>query len=159
MKEQYVSNPEMEDVPDPERNSPSPKPTSSLPTLPFPKGTETLLFVDDDPLIRDMLCDMFQRLGYTVHLASDGLAAIERFQKLQGRVDAVLLDLSMPRMGGVECLKCLQKIAPHLRVLISSGHDLEEESDELRLLGAWGVIQKPYRFNELAQQIRTILDA
>ncbi len=102
----------MEDVPDPERNSPSPQPTSSLPTLPFPKGTETLLFVDDDPLIRDMLCDMFQRLGYTVHLASDGLAAIERFQKLQGLVDAVLLDLSMPRMGGVECLKCPRKSPP-----------------------------------------------
>jgi CheY-like chemotaxis protein len=151
-----LSSPDILDFP--RKSSAPPFSEPPAPCAPIPRGTETILLVDDEPIIRDMASDLLQRLGYTVHLASDGLDALERFQELRGEVEAVLLDASMPRMGGLECLRQLQKLKPDIRVLLTSGHDLISDLNAQQIPGAWGFIQKPYRFSELAHCVRTLLD-
>lgn len=142
---------------------PHPPPTES-PTAPPPSFSadtslpRTILLVDDEAIIRDMATDLFQRMGYTVYTASDGFAALERFQELQGEVGVVLLDFSMPRMGGLECLERLRALKPDIRVLFSSGYDLAHELHDHRIPGTWGFIQKPYRISELEEAIQTILE-
>jgi CheY-like chemotaxis protein len=137
----------------PEVQRPHPSPTESPTDLP-----RTILLVDDEAIIRDMATDLFQRMGYTVYTASDGFAALERFQELQGEVGVVLLDFAMPRMGGLECLKRLQELKPDIRVLFSSGYDLAHELQDQQIPGTWSFIQKPYRISELEEAIQTILE-
>ncbi len=139
--------------------APTPETPPAAQRSAIPQGSETILLVDDEAIIRDMAGDLLRRLGYTVHVAADGLAALERFRELHGEIGAVLLDFAMPRMGGIECLKKLKELQPDIRILVSSGYDITSELRKLQLQGAWGFIQKPFRFSELAQSIRAVLDA
>ena len=124
----------------------------------FPRGSETVLVVDDEPLIRNLACEMLQRQGYHIALASDGLMALETYAELQDEIGVVLLDISMPKMDGRQCLKRLREIDPDVRVLLSSGHDMTYNAEELMNLGATGTIQKPYTISDLARRIRGVLD-
>jgi len=135
--------------------------SQTAPPPPFSADTSlprSILLVDDEAIIRDMASDLFQRMGYTVYTASDGFAALERFRELQDEVGVVLLDFSMPRMGGLECLKRLREIKPDIRVLFSSGYDLAYELQHEQLPCICGFIQKPYRFHALEQAIQTLLE-
>lgn len=124
----------------------------------IPTGSECLLVVDDEKLVRELTGTMLQSLGYTVYSAPDGETAIKTYLEIQDKIGAVLLDISMPRMDGEECLTRLLKIDPDVRVLFSSGHDMAAKLTNLKALGAKGVIQKPYRIRDMARQIRALLD-
>ena len=124
----------------------------------LPKGTETLLLVEDEERIRDLVGEMLQSLGYQVYYAADGMIAVETYLKLQKEISAVMLDVSMPKMGGKECFSQLLKINPDVRVLFCSGHDMAAESKELMAMGAKCVIQKPYLLGDLEYKLREVLE-
>ncbi len=123
----------------------------------IPKGTESILFVDDEVYIRNMVSEVLGNLGYTIYLASDGEMAIRTFNSIHKKLGCVILDVSMLRMDGKACIAHLKKINPKVPVIFASGHDLASIKDELPGMGAAGVIQKPYRLLDMAQRIRAVI--
>ncbi|MGO9566701.1 MAG: response regulator, partial [Desulfomonilaceae bacterium] len=119
---------------------------------------ETLLLVDDEEFVRDLGKRILRKAGYKVITASNGKEALELYGNEPGEIDLVILDLLMPEMGGKECLKELHKIEPELKVLVASGFSAASSVDESVELGAKGFVSKPFRIEELLQQVRRILD-
>ncbi len=116
-----------------------------------------ILVVDDEPVIRTTAHNILQELGYTVILAIDGREGLEIYQQRHAQIDLVLLDMVMPRMGGMECFHELRKVNPATRVLISSGFARDGGLQELQQLGILGFIKKPYRRAELARAVAQAL--
>ena len=79
-------------------------------------GTETILLVDDEELVRDLGARILSKAGYDVLTAANGKEALDFFEKGRTQISLVILDLIMPEMGGKECLKELRKIDPQLKV-------------------------------------------
>ena len=126
-----------------------------------PRGQaeETILLVDDEGIIWDVVIDMLQGLGYTVVLAADGRECVEIYRENPGKISLVLLDMVMPEMNGHDAFFALKAIDPKVRVLLQSGYVAEEDAREVLEGGAAGFMRKPYRLAELARRIRAILDA
>ncbi|MFH1488572.1 MAG: response regulator, partial [Pseudomonadota bacterium] len=123
----------------------------------FFKGRETILLVDDEDEIIDMGERVLNRLGYHVLKAKSGRQALEIYQKNQGRIDMVLLDMIMPDMGGGETYDRLKKIHCGIKVLLSSGYSVDGQAQEILDRGCSGFIQKPFSIHNLSQKIRDIL--
>jgi PAS domain S-box-containing protein len=121
-------------------------------------GSETILVVDDEAAVRDLTVQLLQRHGYRVFAADCGEAALETLQTRPGAIDLVLLDLGMPGMGGLNCLRELVRIDSSLRVLIASGYSVDGPVKEGLESGAAGYIGKPYRLKDLLDKVRTVLD-
>jgi nitrogen-specific signal transduction histidine kinase len=130
-----------------------------LPEDPFPKGSGTVLVVDDEPGIREMARELLSALGYEALLAEDGQVACRIVRERGAGIALVLLDIVMPRMGGKETFEALRELSPSLPILLSSGYTLEGAAQEILDKGANGFIQKPYGLSELARAVRGVLDA
>jgi CheY-like chemotaxis protein len=124
-----------------------------------PGGHETILVVDDEKAILDVVENVLARHGYQVLTAEGGEKALDLYRGLGYRVDLVILDLGMPGMGGYGCLKKLLGMAPQAKVLIASGYATDEHRRQSLAYGAKGFIGKPYRITELLKRIRVVLDA
>jgi CheY-like chemotaxis protein len=122
-------------------------------TTPPRSGKETVLFVDDEDLIRDLGRQVLEMHGYTVLLAEDGRRAIELFETNRDAIDLVVLDLTMPHRSGLEVLRAIRKIDPGKRIILSSGNMPSEE------VPGTAFLPKPYRADMLAQAVRSSLDA
>ena len=83
--------------------------------------SEKILLVDDEAVIRVTTSKILEQLGYDVITAIDGVAAVKTFREHADHIVCVLLDLTMPRMGGEEALNELRKIRSDIHVLLSSG--------------------------------------
>lgn len=121
-------------------------------------GSETLIVVDDEQMIREMTGRLLQRFGYSVYVCKDGEAALDLWKSHPKEIALVLSDLSMPGIGGRGLLARLRTEAPTLPVILSTGHSTTIEGDGLTEAGAFCVLQKPYNITELARTIRTALD-
>lgn len=122
-----------------------------------PDGAGTVLVIDDEENVRDIAQLALEGTGFTVLLAGDGHDAIEIFRERSRDVDAVLLDLSMPRMSGEETLAELRKIHSGVRVVLTSGYSEEEIAVRFAGEGLAGFVQKPFRASELVEKIQTAL--
>ncbi|OVE77607.1 hypothetical protein BVX99_02240 [bacterium F16] len=120
------------------------------------KGTETVLLVDDEGSIWDVVIDMLQKLGYTVILAENGLDCVEIYKENADQIDLILLDMVMPQMNGHDAFFKLKEIDPEVKVLVQSGYIQQKEAQDVLNSGALGFLQKPYRMQELAAKIRSI---
>jgi len=128
------------------------------PTEPGPAGGhETILLVDDEPMVRNLGHTVLQRFGYRVLLAEDGLEAIDIYRREKDGVDLVVLDLTMPRLSGRDTLHRLLQIDPNVHVLFASGYSAEHVTEGEKE-GVFGFISKPYRPQELANAVRAVLD-
>ncbi|MCG6945707.1 MAG: response regulator [Deltaproteobacteria bacterium] len=125
---------------------------------PIKKGSETILLVDDEELIRDLVVQVLGESGYTVITAPDGKSGLNLYGEQQAQIDLVILDLIMPEMGGRKCLEELIKMDPQARVLIASGYALDGPAIEAIKTGARGHISKPYDIKEMLRVIRAVLD-
>lgn len=124
----------------------------------FARGTETILLVEDDLLLRELTADLLRSGGYTVLEAADANAAFEMVQHAPRSVQLVLTDVIMPGMGGGELIARLRSIEPGIAVLFMSGYasDLIARSgvaEPEKLL-----IQKPFTKKSLLTKVRTVLD-
>ena len=124
----------------------------------FPGGTETVLLVDDQDTIWDFMIEALQTLGYTVILAENGLDAVEIYKNNTGKIDLVILDMIMPKMGGHNTFYQLKAIDPDVKVILSSGYVSEEEVNDILKQGAKAFIPKPHRIKAIAEEIRRVLD-
>lgn len=114
----------------------------------------TILIVDDDAAIREVLLDLFSEI-YQCHTAS---SAEEAFQYLEiEEYDVVITDISMPGLTGVELLKRVQLKDLETPVILVSGKGSEEDSDLLLSLGAYAYLTKPFRLEEIEQLVERAL--
>ena len=123
-----------------------------------PRGSETVLVVEDEERVRESLRGILEGLGYKVLTASDGEEGVRLYGEHLGKIDLVLSDMVMPRMGGRELYRRLKEMDPDARVLILSGYGLGEEVRELISEGVVGFVQKPISMRELARKLRKALE-
>jgi PAS domain S-box-containing protein len=117
------------------------------------KGSGMILVVDDEEFIRAVVAEILESLGYCVVTKKDGLEAIEYYTVHHAEIDAIIVDMIMPRMGGYACIKKLKEINPQARILISSGYSLVSDTQQIISQGIAGFIQKPFEINDLSQML------
>ena len=122
------------------------------------KGTETILIVDDEEMIKDLARDILARYGYTVLTAGGGEEAVEVFRQHHKEIAVVVLDIMLPDVGGREVFRRIREIDPAARVIISSGYSQERDANELLKEGALKFVQKPYRINSLVGAVGEVLE-
>ena len=122
------------------------------------KGTDTVLLVDDEAVVRDTGAAVLTRLGYTVHQAKDDIEAIEVFRQYQSVVQCVVCDLTMPRMSGWETLAALRKLSPDIPVVLASGYDQAQAMAGDHPDSPQAFLHKPYTATELCEAIRHALE-
>lgn len=120
-------------------------------------GGETVLVVDDEHIVRRSAKAMLERYAYSVVLAENGKEAVDLFRVLADKVDVVLLDMTMPVMGGEEAFRHLKTIRPDVRVILSSGYNEVEAVRRFAGKGLAGFLQKPYSVVTLVNKIRAVL--
>ena len=121
------------------------------------KGSGCVLVIEDEAVIRDTVRAQLEDLGYEVILAEDGVVGLTLYQQHWKRIDAVILDLIMPRMNGEECFRALKQIDPQVQVLVASGFVQRIEIDQLLNEGVYGFLQKPFRRVQLSQVLAEVM--
>jgi len=116
------------------------------------RGSGTVLVVDDDQQIREIMRRVLSDCGYTAISAGDGREALERFGRGIG-IDLVILDVIMPALGGKECLAELRKRDPAVRVLVTTGYTSDGTAQEMLQHGALGIIEKPLDLKAFAAMV------
>ena len=115
-----------------------------------------VLIVDDEDSVRSVTKRMLQLNGFEVLVARDGLEGIELFSRDGDRIEIVLLDMTMPRMGGDEVLKQIRIAKPLVRVVLMSGYSRREAGPLLGDGSITGFLQKPFTFAQLKEQLRLL---
>lgn len=127
------------------------------PVSEMPSPTGWVLVVDDEEIVRSIARRILEREGFRVLLARDGEEGLEVFRAEHERLHAVVLDLTMPKLGGEEVFKRMRAINPRVPVLLSSGYDEQEVVGRLDHDGLAGFVQKPYRAANLLAKLRRAL--
>jgi PAS domain S-box-containing protein len=115
-----------------------------------PSG-HTVLVIDDEDLVRDVVARMIEDLGYAAVTAADGLAGLDVVDRQQ--IDAVLVDLTMPRMNGAEVVAALRARRPELPIVLCTGYD----RDRTGPVNADAYLPKPFRIEALEQTLSKLL--
>ena len=122
-----------------------------------PRGSETLLLAEDEPVFRKVVRRILERGGYTVVEASDGREAVEAFAANRARIALCILDVVMPELNGRDALAAIRRIDPRARALFTSGY--ADDVLDARAPGAPGpILPKPVMPSELLRRVRQALD-
>lgn len=116
-------------------------------------GSGTVLVVDDEEIIRDLLEEMLQELGFRVLTAEDGLEGVEMYRELWTEIDVVMIDMIMPKLSGKETFLEMKKINPNVRAVLSTGFTKDGAVQETLDQGIVSFIPKPYQLEELSSAI------
>ena len=120
-------------------------------------GDGTILVVDDEESIRNVTRRILERWGFKALLASDGVEGVELFRAHKDEIRAVVLDVTMPRMGGEETFRQLRQIQPTVKVLLSSGYSEQEATSRFAGKGLAGFLEKPFRPQDLIDRLQAML--
>ena len=121
------------------------------------RGSGTVLLVDDEATVRDVVRTMIEHLGFSVLTAADGRQALDLYRERGGEITLVVLDMTMPRMDGVETFGELRRIDPEACVILSSGYAEEDVVSQLAGKGLSGFIQKPYTPDKLRASLSLVI--
>jgi len=126
----------------------------------LPRGVETILLVDDEPMVRELGASMLGKLGYTVLTANNGRQALNLIHADRARqIDLLVTDVIMPEMGGRDLADFMRWVSPETRVIFCSGYT----EDVASLQGTTGTavtfVPKPYALATLARKVRALLDS
>jgi PAS domain S-box-containing protein len=131
----------------------------SLDPKELPRGTETILLVEDDPALREMAGTLLRRLGYTVWAAANGIEALSlKQQRNIGHIDLLFTDVVMPHMSGKELADRVQSLYPHTKILFTSAYTESAIVHQGVLNKGVSLLQKPFTPSALARKVREILD-
>ncbi|HSJ98057.1 MAG TPA: response regulator, partial [Myxococcota bacterium] len=117
-----------------------------------------VLVVDDDPAVRELGAEMLARAGFEVLCAEGGAAALALIEGGEP-IDAVLLDLAMPDLGGEATFLRLRASRPGLPVVLVSGYDAEQASQRFVARGLDGFLRKPFEPEQIAAAVAAALEA
>ncbi|MGD9730945.1 MAG: 7TM diverse intracellular signaling domain-containing protein, partial [Desulfamplus sp.] len=129
----------------------------NLETPKLETGTETILYIDDEPPIVDMAYEMLTTLGYKVEGVVGSVEGLERFKQQPEKFDIVITDQTMPELTGCELAKKIWEIRPGLPIILCSGFNDLINPDSAKKLGISEYIMKPYSKHEISVKIRRAL--
>ena len=121
-------------------------------------GHGCVLVVDDEDTIREVASSMLKDIGLKSLTAADGVEGIEIFQQHHQDISVVLLDMTMPRMGGEDTFTELCRIDPNVKVILSSGYNEQDATNRFAGKGLAGFLQKPYTPQQLSEKLANIFD-
>jgi two-component system cell cycle sensor histidine kinase/response regulator CckA len=138
-----------------------PAPPTDQPVVPDGgwRGDGTVLLVDDEETVRQVGTRILERLGFRVLTAVDGEQAVSVFARDPQRVDCVLLDLTMPNMGGEETFHELRNVRRDIRVIVTSGYTEQDVTARFAGKGLSGFVEKPFTIDRLQAALRLALEA
>ena len=123
-----------------------------------PTGTERVMVVDDEPAVAAFLSNALGRFGYRTTTFTSAEAALEHLRDELEEYDLVITDMTMPRMSGEDLLREAHRLRPQLPVVVCTGFSASMSPERAYALGAVGYLNKPLSVNDLALQVRRILD-
>jgi PAS domain S-box-containing protein len=121
-------------------------------------GTETILFVEDEQSVRELVCEYLKARGYHVLEAADGVQALEIAAAHKGKIQLLITDVVMPKVSGREVAARLAPTRPDLKVLYISGYTDDSVFRHGVLEGGMAFLQKPFNLKALATKVREILE-
>lgn len=124
----------------------------------IPFGKETILLVDDEEDVLEMMHLMLERLGYQVISTLNGVKALEVFKKTPKTFDLVITDQTMPKMTGLELIRELRHIRSDIPIILCTGFNEKITEDNTRHLEIGALIGKPVRVADIAGKVREVLD-
>jgi signal transduction histidine kinase len=134
--------------------------TTQKRTMPLPRGTETLLLVEDDPAVRHLACCVLEAQGYRVIGASNGQEGLRAARELKDApIGLVITDVIMPVMGGKAMAEWLKTSYPNLKILFTSGYTDSAVADHGLLDPGLAFLSKPYTPATLTRKVREMLDS
>ena len=134
------------------------EPAVVAPVLPAPRGTETILLVEDEEALREITCEYLQSRGYNVLTANSGMQAIEICRSHEAPIHILMTDIIMPGIQGPELVKAALKMRPTMRVIYVSGYSdrgLEMANADNNII----LLRKPYSLTDLGHTISSTANA
>jgi PAS domain S-box-containing protein len=139
--------------------SPKPARADKLSAAEQWRGSGAILVVDDEKAVQQVTKKVLEHFGFTALTASDGREGVEILRRHGDKIKAVLLDLTMPRLGGEEAFREMRKVRRDVRIILSSGYSEQEVINHFKATGLAGFIQKPYQPLTLIEKLREVLEA
>ncbi len=124
----------------------------------IPRGTERILFIDDEPAIVEIATSQLQTLGYKVSSRFNSLEALELFKSKPNSFDLVITDMTMPKVTGDKLAKQIRNIRPEIPIILCTGFSQKIESEGVEHLDIDTILMKPIILRELAQAIRDVIE-
>jgi CheY-like chemotaxis protein len=124
----------------------------------LPSGAETILLVEDEETLSDLLKFVLEGKGYKVLRARDGEEALTLFREHSQEISLILSDLGLPKMSGWELFKEIRRLNPNAKVILASGYFEPGTKSELLKSGAEALMQKPYEPAEVLKTVRKVLN-
>ncbi len=109
-------------------------------------------------MVSDVIRRILERTGYTVLSVANGREALNLYEKERDSISLVILDLIMPRMGGIQCLEKLREIDPKAKILVTTGHSTIGVRKAAIEAGAKGFVYKPFTMKQMLTAVREVLD-
>jgi CheY-like chemotaxis protein len=122
------------------------------------RGNETVLIIDDEQIVREMVAAILKDFGYTAITASGGEEGLEKLKEAEGAVDLVLLDMVMPGMDGPQTFDAIKAKWAQVPVLLTTGFAEGDQCIRLMDAGARGLVRKPYKSRDLLKTVRKVLN-
>ena len=117
----------------------------------------TILLIDDEELVRSSISTLLRSMGYQTFCAGSGTEALAVYESVLNSIDLVVIDLMMPGIDIQSCLRRLRSAKPTIKILLTSGYGLREDTQQLVKESADGFIQKPFKLNDFSKLIRATL--
>lgn len=124
----------------------------------WPGGDETILVVEDEPTLRDLLVEFLESVGYTVILANDGDEAVALYRARKDDIDLVITDMGLPKRNGWETLKLMQRVDSNVRAILTTVFIEPRQKSEILESGIRTIVSKPYHVEEILKAVRETLD-
>lgn len=122
------------------------------------KGSERILFVDDEPAIMELGIRLLTRLGYAVEARASGTDALACFSRNPYRFDLVITDMTMPHMTGEDLARHILAIRPDIPIILCTGYSSRMAAEKANEIGIRKFVEKPLTANALARSVRHVLD-
>lgn len=122
------------------------------------KGTEHVLFIDDEETLLQIAAEMLQHLGYSVTTESNSLDAVEWFRKDPDQFDVIFTDYDMPDLNGMQLARELHIVRPDIPIILCTGYSDQIDQSRAKAVGIRKIVRKPFSMSELAEGVREALD-
>jgi len=134
------------------------EPKKAVTETPLLRGSEKVLFVDDEPSLARLGKRSLTRLGYDVVSTTSSIEALALVRKDPHQFDLVITDTTMPAMTGDRLTQEILKIRPDMPIIISTGHSERISDEKAKEMGIKAFLMKPLEMGELAETVRKVLD-
>ena len=124
-----------------------------------PGGQETILVIEDEEMLLNLVKNLLESKGYEVLTAMDGAVAMDLYQEHQNRISLVLTDIGLPKLSGWEVCRQINELDPRAKVVVASGYLDPNVKSEMKSSSAKEFIHKPYLPDDVLKRIRKVLDS